>query len=148
METNVFKTVISMKVTSITTDDIGVHRCNVTVKMHDQDVQLKNVLMSSLLKWKFDNREEVELNKVYECTIAEQDWTKMPFQLLIYNGKEDGRRSYMLQCVEVAKSKKVESKGLFGDTVVDYQNRYHKAVNYRRLRNNYNRALDKTIDKK
>lgn len=131
VNSTVFTQVITIKVLSI---DTLLPKCDILVKMNERQVTLRGINISSLLKWKFANQsEDYTLGKVYSTTIADPYWRNMPFSLIAYGDKNSP--DYLLKCVNVAKSTKIEGLDVFGNTIIDYKNNYYSKRYYRRFIN-------------
>jgi hypothetical protein len=131
MVKNVFNTEMSFKVSHI---DFEKRLCTVSIKYADKDFKFSRVPMSGLLAYAFkENKEHYIVDQWYTCCIGDPEWRNNPMQFIIYG--ESTKPKYLLDCVHVRKSKEIKITDPIGNTIVDYENRWHDKKHYRRYRN-------------
>lgn len=130
MKNSVFTSVLTMTVVKL--DSVN-KLATVRLVMDGKSKTLRNVRVSGLLNWRFNNNPLYEVGKNYGSTIASVVLDDNPMQLIVHGSLD--APEYYLECVEVAKSEELVSKDMFGNDLVDYINRYHTPKYFRRYRN-------------
>ncbi len=94
---------------------------------------IRGVEITPLLYWKIKNqKEDYKIGKNYESINTSENWRENPFQLIRY--RVNNKDKLLLACVNERNSLKKEYSGMFGETIVEYINRFHSSKYYKRYR--------------